>query len=67
MYHRRIGIQNLSFAREEARANYLMNPQQIEDSLGRRIKGQIDGYLSGALRFTFRLFGGKSTHDHNKA
>ena len=42
-----------------------MNPQQVEDELGRRVKGQIGEYLSGALKFTFRLFGGRSTHDHN--
>ena len=56
--HPRAGLQDASFARDAIGAKYLMNPQQVEDALGWRIKGQIDGYLSGALRRTFRLFGG---------
>jgi hypothetical protein len=56
--HPRAGLQDASFARDAIGAKYLMNPQQVEDALGWRIRGQIDGYLSGALRRTFRLFGG---------
>ena len=56
--HPRAGLQDASFARDAIGAKYLMNPQQVEDALGWRIRGQIDGYLSGALRRTSRLFGG---------
>lgn len=56
--HPREGLQDASFARDAIGAEYLMNPQQVENALGWRIRGQIDGYLVGALRRTSRLFGG---------
>jgi hypothetical protein len=55
--HPRAGIQDASFARDAIGAEWLMNPQQVEDALGWNLRGQIDGYLAGALRRTSRLFG----------
>ena len=56
--HPRAGLPDPSFATDTIGQKFLMNPQQVKDALGWDLRGQIAGYLSGALRRTSRLIGG---------
>lgn len=52
-----LGIADGNFASESIGKKFLMNPHQIENALGWSNYGQMEGYLSGALRRSTRLFG----------
>jgi hypothetical protein len=55
--HPRMGLQDSNFAQDAIGENFLMTRRQTEDALGWSLVGQANGYLSGAMRRAFRLFG----------